>query len=336
MSFLRQAQRRTVGSARSVSTFTKLMTAGLLVLSGSAWAQTSTLFAWSPSPDGNVVGYKFYQGGVSGAYTNVVDVGNTTSNLVVGLSVGATYFFAVTAYNSFGLESPFSNEIAYSVPSSTVLPVSVITFAADSGTITAPFTASGGIVSQPVETGVTDGGRAAYTFSVANAGSYIVSALVNAPTEGVNSFYVNMDAEPADPTMIWDIRPLTTKLTPRTVTWRGNGTDTAAQYIPAVFNLSAGSHQLIVRGRELNTQLGAISIMPYLKITNCVNLGTGNRSVRGTGVANAKYVLFASSSLAAPVWTPISTNTSDAFGAFNCSDLTATNYSRRFYRIQAQ
>jgi hypothetical protein len=51
------------------------------------------------------------------------------------------------------------------------------------------------------------------------------------------------------------------------VSWRGNGVlDTNspsgfdAQFTPQVFNLSAGTHQLIVVGREANTQLGQITI----------------------------------------------------------------------------
>src|SRR5262249_1759364 len=40
----------------------------------------------------------------------------TTSTTISGLAPGATYFFAATAYDSLGVESPFSNEISYLVP----------------------------------------------------------------------------------------------------------------------------------------------------------------------------------------------------------------------------
>ena len=222
-------------------------------------------------------------------------------------------------------------------PSATPPPVGIIAFAADSGTLTAPFTANHGIVSQSVATGVTTGGRAAYTFTITNAGNYTISAVVNAADGGGNSFYLNIDAEPTDPIMIWDIYPLTTGFMSRTVSWRGNGTDITAQYAPKVFALSAGTHQLIVRGREADTQLGMITISPYLLITNCAKLSTGNLAIGGTGVANQTCVLLAASSLTAPItWTPIATSVSDAQGRFTFTDSQAANYARRFYRVQGQ
>jgi len=42
-------------------------------------------------------------------------------------------------------------------------------------------------------------GEAIYNFIVAIPGSYVVSALVNAPGDGENSLYINVDSEPADP-----------------------------------------------------------------------------------------------------------------------------------------
>jgi len=44
------------------------------------------------------------------------DLGNSTNGTVTGLTPGKTYYFAVTAYNVVGLESPFSGEISYTVP----------------------------------------------------------------------------------------------------------------------------------------------------------------------------------------------------------------------------
>jgi hypothetical protein len=53
---------------------------------------------------------------VSGAYTNSVNVAGGISATVTNLQEGSTYFFAVTAYNSDGLESIPSSEISYEVP----------------------------------------------------------------------------------------------------------------------------------------------------------------------------------------------------------------------------
>jgi hypothetical protein len=115
-------------------------------------------------------------------------------------------------------------------------------------------------VSQAVETGVTNGGQAVFEFTITNAGSYVIEALVNAANTGENSFYVDIDAQPTDPTMIWDI-PVTSGFEERLVSWRGAGTDTADEFVPAVFQLTAGAHQLILVGREANTQLQALSIL---------------------------------------------------------------------------
>ena len=92
-------------------------------------------------------------------------------------------------------------------------------------------------------------------------GATTVSAQVNAPNDSANSFFVNIDAEPTNPVMIWDV-PITSGLTSRTASWRGNGTPDSNQYAPKVFALTAGTHQLIVRGREGNCQLGTITIAP--------------------------------------------------------------------------
>lgn len=78
--------------------------------------------AWDQSPDPSVAGYKLYQGSQTMLYTNVLDVGNSTMGVISGLLQGATYFFAVTAYDSNKLESAFSGEVSYTVPISVILP----------------------------------------------------------------------------------------------------------------------------------------------------------------------------------------------------------------------
>lgn len=146
---------------------------------------------------------------------------------------------------------------------------SALTFASTSGTISAPFYATNnGAIVQSASTSMTAGGQAIYTFNISVAGNYVVSALVNAPSTDNNSFFINIDGQPTDPTMIWDV-PVTTGFAGRPVSWRGNGTVSStsssgltAQYAPKVFSLTAGTHQLIVRGREGNTQLAMFTIAP--------------------------------------------------------------------------
>ena len=72
--------------------------------------------AWDP-PDipTDVTGYMVHYGPVAGAYSEGVDVGNTTSYTISNLIDGQTYYFAVTAYsNNVACQSDFSNEVSIS------------------------------------------------------------------------------------------------------------------------------------------------------------------------------------------------------------------------------
>ncbi len=141
------------------------------------------------------------------------------------------------------------------------LAVDGLTFTSGSGTISAPFVYANEVISQSVQTvDPAAGGRAAYSFSITYPGDYIIQALVNAPNSAANSFYLNIDAEPETPTMIWDI-PTTLSQEQRVVSWRGTGSDANNQFVPKVFPLTQGVHQLILRGREANVQLRSFVIL---------------------------------------------------------------------------
>lgn len=73
----------------------------------------SATLSWVASSNSSVVGYNIYYGAVSQQYTNSVSVGTVTSVMVSGLVENTTYFFAATAHNSVGNESPFSNQTAF-------------------------------------------------------------------------------------------------------------------------------------------------------------------------------------------------------------------------------
>lgn len=303
-------------------------------LSPSVRGQVSVTLAWDPSPGSGIAGYRLYQGAASRVYTRVINLGALTSQTVSGLISGVTYFFAVTAYNTNGLEGDFSDEISYTVPWSPNHPsTNALTFAADSGTISLPFIAADGTVYQAVQTDLGSGGRAVYSFNIPRAGSYVVCAMVSAPSEAENSFFVNMDAEPTDPLMIWDI-PVCATLTRHTVAWRGNGNGNpdSSQYSPKVFSLSAGAHQLIIRGREANTRLGSISIAaapPELRIRTVPD---GSVILTGTGQPGQTYKVRCSTNLRS--WTVIGTVTIDGSGSFQFSDPAAQSRPRRMYRLE--
>lgn len=84
----------------------------MLVLPTICLGEHSVTLAWDANPETDIVGYIVYYGSASRNYTNAVNVGNVTTNMVIGLVDGVTYFFAVTAYNTNGLESDFSDEVS--------------------------------------------------------------------------------------------------------------------------------------------------------------------------------------------------------------------------------
>ncbi|MHB8978312.1 MAG: chitobiase/beta-hexosaminidase C-terminal domain-containing protein, partial [Trichloromonadaceae bacterium] len=91
---------------------------GLLVISTGAWAKSVTL-QWDANLEPNVAGYKvYYKVGTGGPPfdgtgaaegPSPVTVGNFTTKTLNGLLDTQTYTFTVTAYDSAGMESDYSN-----------------------------------------------------------------------------------------------------------------------------------------------------------------------------------------------------------------------------------
>lgn len=64
----------------------------------------------------DVTGYMIHYGTASGAYSQSIDVGNTTSYTVSNLNDGQTYYFAATSYNRARQQSGYSNEASKGTP----------------------------------------------------------------------------------------------------------------------------------------------------------------------------------------------------------------------------
>ena len=75
--------------------------------------------AWNPSTSTNVAGYKIYYGLACGVYDSVESVTGTKVT-IIGLAAGTTYYFAATAVDALGVESPFSNEASFTTGVPTV------------------------------------------------------------------------------------------------------------------------------------------------------------------------------------------------------------------------
>jgi len=206
-----------------------------------------------------------------------------------------------------------------------------LTFNADSGTLTAPFIAVSGIVSQNLLTSLTGSGEAVYNFSIDIPGNYVVSTSLNAPSGSENSLYINVDGEPTDPLMIWDI-PVTSGFTNQIATWRGNATTGPPQFSPKVFTLTAGTHQLYVRGREPNVQLQSFTISPAGALMRLTMLPGKKAGLTGLGQSGHIYEVQTSRDL--KNWTVLGNVTADSTGAFSYTDTTASTYTYRCYRLR--
>ena len=90
----------------------KLVFATLLFCACSASALSVDItIAWDPNSEADLAGYKIYYGTASGVYGTPITIGTQTTYTITGLPPG-TYYVAVTAYNTLGVESGFSNEVS--------------------------------------------------------------------------------------------------------------------------------------------------------------------------------------------------------------------------------
>lgn len=87
----------------------------------SVHAHEGTL-TWDPVTHPDLAGYKIYSGFSSRDYFDELDVGISTSYTIRGLQEGETYYFAATAYDIYGNESDFSNEVFCTTPCDNPIP----------------------------------------------------------------------------------------------------------------------------------------------------------------------------------------------------------------------
>ena len=88
----------------------------LVLLPGSGYSAQVTI-AWDANSEPEVAGYKLHYGTSAGQYPSLSDAGGQTTCTLAGLQAGVAYFFAATAYDTYGNQSSYSQEVAFTVPS---------------------------------------------------------------------------------------------------------------------------------------------------------------------------------------------------------------------------
>ena len=76
-----------------------------------SWIPPTTYTDGTPLPPIEIVSYNVYYGRTSGGpYTSRVNIPGTATSAIVNFVVGGTWYFVVTAVDSAGLESSYSDE----------------------------------------------------------------------------------------------------------------------------------------------------------------------------------------------------------------------------------
>ncbi len=102
------------GKSSRTTEFTGLKTSALTVAG-------AVSLSWNANTESNLAGYRIHYGTATHNYTVMVDVGNVITTTLTSLAP-ATYYFVVTAYNTLGVESGYSNEVSYVMQSITPTP----------------------------------------------------------------------------------------------------------------------------------------------------------------------------------------------------------------------
>ena len=80
---------------------------------GIGFGTETVRFSWTHNED--VAGFRIHVGTEPGNYTITVDCPGTDTRegVIDGLTLGVTHYASITAYNSYGAESEYSQEIAF-------------------------------------------------------------------------------------------------------------------------------------------------------------------------------------------------------------------------------
>lgn len=230
-------------------------------LNANAVSATRIDLSWRDN-SGNESGFLIERSLASTSGFEQIDVvgANVTSYSDLGLAPATRYYYRIRSFNAGGTSAYTSTTSATTRSLNTGNPTGVMIPATD-GVISAPFEVTQNYISQTMQTTDLSGGRAVYSFNVTTADEYSIAAVVDTAGEDRNSFFVNIDAEPLVPQSVWHV-PVTDGFEVRTVSWQGAGTPASPELVPKYFYLEPGTHEVIVRGREMHAKLASIALIP--------------------------------------------------------------------------
>jgi hypothetical protein len=76
----------------------------------------SAVLEWNPVVATDLAGYRIHYGTATGFYPMSADAGTSATFTLNGLTSGSRYYFVVTAFDSSGQESGYSNEVFKDIP----------------------------------------------------------------------------------------------------------------------------------------------------------------------------------------------------------------------------
>jgi len=151
----------------------------------SAYAQSVNL-AWDTSSDTTVVGYKVYRSEQSGSYTSPISGSSALTTVAFTDSTvqsGHTYYYVVTALNTSGVQSSYSNEVQAPIaaPASPTTNTAPTVNAGPDQTITLPSTPT--VTANATDDGLPNG-TLTYAWSVVSGGTGVT---INSPDSATTS-----------------------------------------------------------------------------------------------------------------------------------------------------
>jgi len=96
---------------KTIHQFLKSLALSILLIGASDLRAANVLLMWAANTELDLAGYKAFYGLTSHNYGTEIAIGKQTDLLITGLNVGSTYYFAMKAFDTLGLESDFSQEV---------------------------------------------------------------------------------------------------------------------------------------------------------------------------------------------------------------------------------